>query len=32
MIIPIIGAQPSEISLLRSLGLYDTWLGIFVKK
>ncbi len=32
MIIPIIGAQPSEISLLRSLGLYDTWLGYFCQK
>lgn len=32
MIIPIIGAYPSEISLLRSLGLYDTWLGYFLQK
>ena len=32
MIIPIIGAYPSEISLLRSLGLYDSWLGYFFQK
>lgn len=31
-IIPIVGAYPSEISLLRSLGVYDTFLGYFMQK
>ena len=31
-IIPIVGAYPSEIALLRSLGVYDTFLGYFMQK
>lgn len=29
MSLPIVGAYPAEISLLTSLGLYDTWMGVF---
>lgn len=32
MIIPIVGAYPAEITLLRDLGLYDTFLGYFLQK
>ena len=32
MIIPIIGATPSELTLLRKLGLYDSILGNYVQK
>ena len=32
MIIPIIGATPSELTLLRRLGLYDSILGNYVQK
>ncbi len=30
--LPIIGAYPAEISLLRDLGMYDTWWGNFIQK
>lgn len=32
MILPIVGALPSEIQMLRNLRLYDTFLGIFIMK
>ncbi len=32
MIVPIVGAQISLVSLLHSLKIYDTWLGIFLPK
>lgn len=32
MIIPIVGAYPSEITLLRDMGLYDTFAGYFLQK
>lgn len=32
MVIPSVGIYPAEISLLRNLGLYDTWLGYFIQK
>lgn len=32
LVIPIIGSQPSEIQLLRSLSLYDSFLGAWVLK
>ena len=32
MIIPIVGAYPAEITLLRDMGLYDTFLGYFFQK
>ena len=32
MIIPIVGAYPAEITLLRDMGLYDTFLGYFLQK
>ena len=32
MILPIVGALPSEIQMLRFLGLYDTYIGIFIMK
>ncbi len=32
MALPIIGAYPSEITLLRNLNLYDNWVGNFVQK
>lgn len=31
-IIPIVGSYPSAITLLRDLGLYDTFLGYFMQK
>lgn len=32
MSLPIVGAYPSEITLLRNLGLYDTFLGNFIQR
>lgn len=32
MIIPIVGAYPSELTVLRGLGLYDTWVGNWIQK
>ena len=32
MIIPIVGATPSELSLMRALGLYDTFWGNWIQK
>jgi ABC-type glycerol-3-phosphate transport system permease component len=32
MIMPVVGAYPSEITMLRNLGLYDTLLGYFLQK
>ncbi len=32
MIMPIVGAYPSEIAVLRALGIYDTYIGYFVQK
>ncbi len=32
MIIPIVGALPSEMQVLRSMGLYDNLLGIYILK
>ena len=32
MIIPIVGAYPSELTVLRGLGLYDTWIGNLIQK
>ncbi len=32
MAIPVIGVYPSELSLLRDLGLYDTYLGFALQK
>lgn len=32
MTLPIVGAYPSELTLLRNLGLYDTWHGNFIQR
>ncbi|MBQ7912459.1 MAG: carbohydrate ABC transporter permease [Clostridia bacterium] len=32
MMIPIVGGSTSEIAVLRSIGLYDTWFGYFIQK
>ena len=32
MVIPSVGIYPAEIALMRSIGLYDTWLGYFIQK
>ena len=32
MIVPLVGTYPSEISLFRSIGLYDTFFGYFLQK
>ena len=32
MIIPIVGAYPSEIKVLQDLGLYNTYIGMWVQK
>lgn len=32
MILPIVGALPSEIQMLHNLGLYDTFIGILIMK
>lgn len=32
MIIPIVGAYPSELQLLHNLGLYNTWAGYYIQK
>lgn len=32
MAVPVIGAYPSEIQVLKALNLYDTWLGAAVQK
>lgn len=32
MILPIVGAYPSEIRMLTALGLYDTFFGVFLMK
>ena len=32
MAIPIIGSQPSEIQVLKTLGLFDNWAGFFIQK
>lgn len=31
MAIPIVGAQPSELQVLKTLNIYDTWVGHFVQ-
>ena len=31
MVIPIVGAQPSQLHVLNTLGLYDTWIGYYVQ-
>ena len=31
MVIPIVGAQPSQIQMLYTLGIYDTWLGYYIQ-
>lgn len=31
MIIPIVGSQPSQIQMLYTLGIYDTWVGYYVQ-
>lgn len=32
MALPVVGSQPSEISFLMDLGVYDTYLGMFIHK
>ncbi len=32
MALPIVGAYPAEITLLRDLNLYDSWIGNFIQK
>ena len=32
MAIPIVGSQPSEIQVLKTLGVFDTWGGFFLQK
>ncbi len=32
MALPIVGAYPAEITLLRNLNLYDSWVGNFIQK
>ena len=32
MIIPIVGAYPSELQLLNELGIYDTWFGYYIQR
>ena len=32
MVLPIVGAGPSELRVLRLLGLYDTWGGIWIQR
>lgn len=32
MAIPIVGSQPSEIQVLKTLGLFDNWAGFFIQK
>ncbi len=32
MALPIVGAYPAEITLLRNLNLYDSWIGNFIQK
>ena len=32
MAVPVIGAYPSEIQVLKTLNLYDTWLGAAIQK
>ena len=32
MILPIVGSLPSEIQMLKNLGLYDTFIGILIMK
>lgn len=32
MIMPVVNAAPSELRILRALGLFDTWLGIVVSR
>ncbi len=32
MVIPSVGIYPAEIALMRSIGLYDTWIGYFIQK
>ncbi len=32
MAIPIVGAYPSELQLLNTLGLYDEWLGYYIQR
>lgn len=32
MTLPIVGAYPSELTLLRNLGLYNTWYGNFIQR
>lgn len=30
--VPIVGSQPSEIMVLKTLGLFDNWFGYFIQK
>lgn len=32
MAIPIVGSQPSEIQVLKTLGLFDNWAGFFIQR
>ena len=32
MIVPIIGAYPSELQILNTLGIYDTWIGYYIQR
>lgn len=32
MVIPIVGAYPSELQVLNTLGLYDNWAGYYVQR
>ena len=32
MVLPIVGAYPSEIQILKALGLYDTFIGSWIQK
>ena len=32
MTLPIVGSYPSELTLLRNMGLYDTWYGNFIQR
>lgn len=32
MVLPIIGSYPSEMQIMKTLGLYDTFFGVFIQK
>ena len=32
MVIPIVGAYPSELQVLNTLGLYDNWAGYYIQR